>query len=735
MEISNDFPQFTKCTSEVVPPSVLRDAHRVGRMAGVSLDAQFYKHNEAFVINLQLTLELPTRYKFGNGLVRTVEPVFVEFSSDYPDRVPKAYIGRKDFDFANTPHIYCERDGLRPICLFRGNGDEWFANMEIEDFIKYLRSWYEGLASEDNIGDGGEFEPLRLEGYCSTIYYDYEKLCRDIEINSCQSNYKLYLFVYLTNKFIILITEENKWILKSDRIKSEDYMTGALCWSSSSEPIDEYDVNLPTTYGGLRTYAGKYDIDIEKASLDILEFCKWQATRFALILAIRRRKNLIGVNSPFQLVNFEVSVNKQDDKSVLTDDSVVCFHAQKSPFTIAKAHEMSQLDQNVSLSLVVAGCGALGSKISMHLLRSGITNILFVDPDTLDEHNMSRHALLSNSVNCNKAEEMMKVALQIFRHDTLKVAAVNFSVELLLNRAIFEARQVKYILDFTASRVAFNQLVRNCKDRPRAISAAIYDNGNFALLLAEGEGLRIDDLQNSYFASYKNDKAVSDYLIRERKNIDGEGTVISVGLGCNSETFILSDDVISLYASSMSMTLKSIFEQSQNGGCWIFKAGKDGSLTVTKMEVPPFQVYRSGEWEVRVCDKAMSDIINQTRDGGSLENGGYLIGQCNMKNHTIHVIDTVEAPEDTVHHEDSLILGKKGWKKELSKISRRSGATFGYVGEWHSHPNGPDDFSEVDIAEFKHKLEEMDETSSMWPIVELLITPNVVNCLVLERGD
>ena len=53
--------------------------------------------------------------------------------------------------------------------------------MEIEDFIKHLRSWYEDLASGVNIEDGGEFEPLRLEGYTATMLYDYEQLSDELD--------------------------------------------------------------------------------------------------------------------------------------------------------------------------------------------------------------------------------------------------------------------------------------------------------------------------------------------------------------------------------------------------------------------------------------------------------------------------------------------------------------------------------------------------------------------------
>ena len=108
-----------------------------------------------------------------------------------------------------------------------------------------------------------------------------------------------------------------------------------------------------------------------------------------------------------------------------------------------------------------------------------------------------------------------------------------------------------------------------------------------------------------------------------------------------------------------------------------------------------------------------------------------MIGQCNLKTKTIHVIDNIEAPEDTIHRDDYLILGKSGLRKKLSQIERRSGSTFGYVGEWHSHPNGPESFSVVDYREFEKKAQEMAAFGITKPILEVLVTPVDIKYAIL----
>lgn len=736
MAVSNDYPPFTECTLSDVPLCVQEDVKRVARMDGVSFDDIYYRYNDSVVVRLVLSLELPTRYDETTALVRSEEPVYVEFFSDYPDRAPRVFIGRNDFDFDHTPHIYIEKDGMRPICLFRGNGDEWFAIMEIEDFIKHLRSWYEDLASGVNIEDGGEFEPLRLEGYTATMSYDYERLSDEIDKADELSEEKFLVIYQRLEKKLIRLTGDNLWLLKMPGLGKKDVILGAVCHDSSKKSCDRYDVVLPRTFLELQEYANKHGVEIDAAVNDILSKIDGDTSCFIIILAIRRSKKLIGVNSYYQFVNFEIVRDKDTDgQYVLTPSSKVQFHRHESPFTTKKAHEISKLNTEITPSLIIAGCGALGSKIAMHLVRAGINNILFSDPDTMSEHNLSRHVLFYDSVLKNKAYEMESVTNLMYYHEQSKAEASHKIIKSILEDAdVISKRKPDYLLDFTASKVVHNQLV-NIEKRPTAISAAIFDNGKFGLLLCEGNGggVRLDDLMVTVFAQYKTDPFVSDYLMREKGLSNEPASLLNVGLGCNSETFILADDVISLYAASMSITIKNIFAGNHaDGGCWMYMTDTDGCLKVQKIEVPQFYCYDMDTWKVRISDQVVKDIVDQAEEAGINETGGYLLGQCNLKTNTIHVMDTIEAPEDTIHRGDYLVLGKAGIRKKLSQVERRSGATFGYVGEWHSHPNGPNEFSVVDYNEFANKAEEMKADGTTKPILEVLVTPVCMRCAVLS---
>ena len=73
-----------------------------------------------------------------------------------------------------------------------------------------------------------------------------------------------------------------------------------------------------------------------------------------------------------------------------------------------------------------------------------------------------------------------------------------------------------------------------------------------------------------------------------------------------------------------------------------------------------------------------------------------------------------------------------GVKRARLFHERRSGATFGYVGEWHSHPNGPCGFGATDFEEFANKAEEMKADGAAKPILEVLVSPVGLTCAVLS---
>lgn len=114
------------------------------------------------------------------------------------------------------------------------------------------------------------------------------------------------------------------------------------------------------------------------------------------------------------------------------------------------------------------------------------------------------------------------------------------------------------------------------------------------------------------------------------------------------------------------------------------------------------------------------------------ETGGVFIGTINKKNRTIHVTDMIPAPSDSESNEITFYRGVNNLPEEIDNIKRLSGQIFGYIGEWHSHPFGPNGLSQKDMKEVNKHIKEFRSLSNPMPLFIMLVTPDGLIPFVFE---
>lgn len=67
-------------------------------------------------------------------------------------------------------------------------------------------------------------------------------------------------------------------------------------------------------------------------------------------------------------------------------------------------------------TVVLAGCGSLGSQVGIRLAQSGVGGIVALDPDELSSANIGRHALGMGAVGINKAAALASILRSRFPH-------------------------------------------------------------------------------------------------------------------------------------------------------------------------------------------------------------------------------------------------------------------------------------------------------------------------------
>lgn len=713
--------------------------------------------NGKVAIPVEICVDLPSLGNFQNLDIRNIEPVIMVFDlNNYPVSAPKVYTDRLDFPKNNLAHLYIAVNHRPPaFCYVRGNADEWYANKRIEDLAIRIGNWLRDAATGELTENGDQYEPLRLEGYSGNIIYDYDTIRNLINNNEALifgDKFSVALFersyhaTEYTYKFLKFITDKNGLItvkeVDEERKKGNEDMTkkkyyyGFILWDESNEIKAEYEVNIPRTWEDFKSFCQYYNIKYE-------DFEKFVATTnnlneyvyFPVIIAIRRPKKLIGYSSNIEFVNLRFKIDSDDvNADGIINNISVDILAHNQPLTYGLAKHISGDGITLEQRSAVFGCGALGSKIVMHLARSGYTKLTLIDPDHISPHNLVRHSLFAEDEGENKAEALAEKIRKMYPYEQSKILnGISFKEGLMDAKETFE--QYGWLLDFTASDSFFNKLLTvDNLNNLGVISAAISNFGGFGIMYKEGKSRspRIDDLQVYLYSLYKTEKYIREWLQSERMAMTFNNLTVQVGVGCNSETTVLSDDKISSHGSFFAGVIKKEMSLAVNHGKiflnYIIDTDEDDySISTQTIHVEPFDIFQAendSTWSIRFKSGVLKALIVEFSDAGNIETGGVFVGVVNYKTKTIHVTDLVKAPSDSVGTATQFIRGNNGLVEIISEIEKESGGQIGYIGEWHTHPDGPDFLSAQDIKSVKAHKEECKNLQPPLPVFLSILTPN-----------
>lgn len=710
--------------------------------------------NGRIAIPIEINIDLPSLGNFENLDIRVIEPIILVFDLiNYPVSAPKVYTDRLDFPKNNLAHLYVAVNNRPPaFCYIRGNADEWYANKRIEDLLIRISNWLRDAATGELTEDGEQYEPLRLEGYSGSIIYDYDTILSVIANKAAiqfGKKFSIALFERTNTegryayKFVKLITDKNALStineVDQERKKGKEDLTrkmyyySYILWSEESDINREYEVNIPSSWEEFKSFCEFYNIKYEEFEEFVATYSNLnEYIYFPVIIGIRRPRQLIGYSFNIEFVNlrFKIDSDDVDNKNIINNIQIDIL-SHKQPLTSKLASEISDNNINFIDRSVVFGCGAIGSKIIMHLARSGQTNLTLIDPDYISPHNLVRHSLFADDIGENKADALSEKIKKIFPFEQPKViSGPSFKEGLIDKKETFD--KYSWILDFTASDAFFNKLVtlislHDCN----VASASISDFGNLGIMYKEGEfrNPRVDDLQVYLYSLSENDQTIQNWLSKERL-VSSSSLIVPVGVGCNSETTILSDDKISSHSSYFTGALKKeMTNNSKKGKIYLNRIldEDDYQIETQVINVRPFEIFQAindPSWTIRFKDGIVQQLKKELFNARRNETGGVLFGVCNYKTKTIHIILSITAPIDSKASSTQFIRGYNGLAEQISEVERKSGGQIGYIGEWHTHPDGPNLLSKQDMKSVDLHKEECSKLQPPLPVFLSVITPD-----------
>lgn len=643
--------------------------------------------SEGLYIHVKLHISIPTNGVYEELDVHSEEEIVIYAKTDYPLSAPAVLFVRNDFPSNRIPHLNLgvsdSSISLLNPCLYRGNIDEWFYQNGPEKFCDRINGWFSDLVNGELINEDG-FETVRDENIAGIVEVDFDYLFNIIlkyqkDYGSCVLKMKKR-----TDKYFKILNEEYSKNLKEDIVPClfvfdrknviSDYI---------SKPFyTERDLKLyPCEHRiqhGIRKIRGKY---YEPQKIDNLN-------ALLIILAVKRPMQVIGSFSEYEFIAFSLSYDF--NSSIAVENCRIEKIAVIQSLNQKMAERLSGTKQVNKKNIIILGCGALGSKISMSLMRMGYTHQYLYDNDLLLPHNLVRHYENSSyAIGISKSKVVQLEMNAMFDTDSVSHYENIFHVEELPDGLV---------VDCTASKRSLLWSVSSGKIKSSMLRSEIYLGGKIGLTMLEGKNRKPDiyDLQIAIYKLALNENIISQWLNYKQP----EDMQYHIGFGCSSDTMILDDATISNHASVVPHLINK-YQNTENGIICINIFDKN-NMTNNRLliyEIEPMEIFQKVDgWSIHINRSIYQKVQQYSNE--TQENAGLWIGHIEERIKRITIVDTF-IPDDNVRKNASVTMGNKEVNTYLKTLAVKTNGLIKYIGEWHTHTSGDASPSQQDIKTFE----------------------------------
>lgn len=720
-------------------------------------------------ICLNMNVEMPLGMKtdgISSSGVRTCEPVLLRLPITYPKQSPRFYL-RDDFP-RSFPHLFPSTSTPQP-CLVDGDQDEYFLQFGLVEYgifhlIEQLAIWLRKAAIGDLISPEQGWEPMLRRDLRNVVQIDADAVRKTVNKSGgwkawhgrffrggdseANLNDTAWAFITSTGEQTPLIQKsDNKTFssfFQASNASSGNTVVG-LVWPDKKPDGTPY---ISATYFP-ESVTTLHDLKVRAAELGCGRGLKTFFTNverslkdellsapipIVVILCARRPIQLIGCTSNIELLPYVVEITARKNRTSLfeqADDEPVApaMHYQSLSATLLQT--LSGAPKRVGVAIL--GCGSVGSKLTMHVVRGGQDIVSVSDDAFLRPHNLARHALGANDVFSDKADALAKEIAGFG-----KVPAVHKGN---LSRDLHDPELVKQIIPKSAGAVINSTAALSVREavvsaaspriHARLFEAALFGRGRGAFMFADGEGHNPNhcDLTAELYAILDDDRAAE--LLFDPA---GGLAEVQIGQGCGSLTMVVDDARLSAMTASLSQEISRVLDtRIEDGIIVIGTADEDSPATSwSRYVVPAFEtvtIEGSDGWQLRLSQRVAERMRSEARAHPSVETGGVMIGLTSSRLKTVTVVDLLEAPADSLRTPTLFVLGTSGLQSAIRDRHEKSGRTLFDVGTWHSHlqdegPSPTDWDTAADLAAERAP-----------PSILLIVTPTRFHALVSHRKD
>ncbi|MDT0618303.1 Mov34/MPN/PAD-1 family protein [Salinisphaera sp. P385] len=692
-----------------------------GCRAGRIIDAIKTSATVELDIDVELPLHMKPDGQSPNG-VRNAETVQVVLGPSYPWSSPAFYL-RTDFP-RDLPHIQPDAtDTLPRPCLLDGSQREFFFQFGMVEggifhLVDQLVIWLQHAAEGTLINREQGWEPTLRRDLANLMAIDAES-CRTLVDRS--GGHRIFRAGYIRlgavdNRLssgaaaMLHVSAERTRLKRADndlfitRPGAESTLGSTVCcvvWPDKLPSGEQFiaDTYLPetvTTLGALQNRANELRCGQNlRGMLEALErYFRGRALEtpvpIGIVLCARRPFHLIGSASDIELLPYIVEVRATRGRNALFasgSDEPVAPATQLDVANPALLRNVSGAPETGSVAML--GCGSVGSKMAVHLARSGASITIASDQDLLMPHNLARHALTYCGPPRYKADALADELVRLGQEPQVHKGDLVQDLQSVGRRRGILTKQSTYAVNTTASlgvREALSLLAPQDVE-PRLAEAALFGRGNGGFLLVEGKAHNptLCDLVAELYATVDENRLRS--LLCDPEHGLSE---VQIGQGCSSLTMPMTDMRLSAMTAALTETLVEVMQHGDgNGEIAVGHTAENAPDTGwSRRSVAPFHVIpiqSTPGWTMRVSQRVLDQMRAEAKRWPASETGGVLIGKCSVRLKAVTVVDLLPAPPDSVRSETLFTLGTNGLKQAIIARHRATGGALFDVGTWHSH--------------------------------------------------
>lgn len=375
---------------------------------------------------------------------------------------------------------------------------------------------------------------------------------------------------------------------------------------------------------------------------------------------------------------------------------------------------------NIGHGLLI-GAGALGASLLDIWVKGGWGKWTVCDNDHFRPHNFTRHVASTAVVGQNKA--LVAASYANFNFNDSDVC------HLAKNACQFSDDEVKSVFSKAELVVDASTSLEYPRDAslkhnlPRHVSVFFSPNGNDAVLLFEDHkrNIRLNSLEAQYYRALLTTEVGNNHLTMD-------SITFRSGVSCRDVSVVMSFARTSALSSLLSEQIRRAIK-SENASIRIWQDNQDsGERQLT--EIQPFKVksnknHTLGGFKIFWDEGIEAKVKGLRHDALPYETGGILIGYHDMVRKCVFIVDALPAPSDSRSTHSSFTRGVEGVVESLEIIANKTANNVGYIGEWHSHPNGASaNMSDLD----KLQLTELSENLSYdgLPAYQMIVAKNEI---------